>query len=117
KLAKRFKHLNKVNWSQERVAKVADVLNKGHQNSLPGLSKRVMIPREQGEPSSTQNQPTPHNCPDWAHVVENGQAQVADVDTKPPQEGTAVNDATTDLNVSENFITNELYLCTHFINL
>ena len=26
KLARRFKHLNKVNWSQERVAKVADVL-------------------------------------------------------------------------------------------
>jgi hypothetical protein len=35
---------------------------------------------------------TPANCPDWAHVVENGPAQVADVATNPPLEGMADND-------------------------
>jgi hypothetical protein len=59
-----------------------------------------MIPREQGEPSSTPNQPTRPNCRDWAHVIENGPVQVADVDTNPPLEGMADNDAATDLNVS-----------------
>jgi hypothetical protein len=48
-----------------------------------------LIPKEQGEPSST---PKPANCPDWAHVVENGAAQVADIATNPPLEGTANND-------------------------
>ncbi len=82
------KHLNNVDWSQRKVAKVADVLrmeymssdesevdeetrrvkryvvrsfswesrelnwakkklDRSHQDSLPGLSKRVFIPREQ----------------------------------------------------------------------
>jgi hypothetical protein len=64
-------------------------LDKSHQDSLLGLSKRALIPRQQAEPSST---PKPANCPDWAHVVENGPAQVADVATNPPLEGTVDND-------------------------
>jgi hypothetical protein len=45
----------KLSWAKRK-------LDKSHQDSLPGLSKRVMILREQGEPSSTSNQPTRPNC-------------------------------------------------------
>ncbi|CAB4035297.1 Hypothetical predicted protein [Paramuricea clavata] len=133
KLARRLKHLHHayVDWSQRRVAKVADVLrmdfmsseeseveeetlkvkrynvrrfawesrelrrlkkklDQRHQDSLPGLSKRVFIPREQGELS---NKPKPANCPDWACVVENAPTNAQD---ETPDDL----DVTADLNVS-----------------
>ena len=65
-------------------------LDQSHQDSLPGLSKWVFIPREQGELS---NKPKPANCPDWACVVKNAPTNAQD---EMPEDL----DATADLNVS-----------------
>jgi hypothetical protein len=74
-------NLRKFTWESGDLQRSKRKLDKSHQDSLLGLSKRVLIPREQRKPSST---PKPANCPDWAHVVENGPAQVAHVATNPP---------------------------------
>jgi hypothetical protein len=55
-------------WESRELSQAKRKLDKSHQDSLPGLSKKVMIPREQREPSSTPNQPTRSNCPDWPHM-------------------------------------------------
>ena len=81
-------NLRKFTWESGDLKRAKRKLDKSHQDSRLGLSKRVLIPREQGEPSSTPNQPTVQ----IGHVVENGAAQVADVATNPPLEGTADND-------------------------
>ena len=55
-------------WESRELKRAKRKLDKSHQDSLPGLSKRVFLPREPGEPSE---KPKPANCPDWACVVEN----------------------------------------------
>jgi hypothetical protein len=67
----RFKQYESLPVKAENYGKQREnELYKSHHDSLSGLSKRVMMPRESGEP-----------------------AQVADVDTNPPLVGTADNDA------------------------
>lgn len=78
-------------WESRELRRVKRKLDESHQVSLPGLSKRVFIPREQGEPC---NKPKPANCPDWACVVENAQTTNAQVETSDGL------DTTIDLNVS-----------------
>jgi hypothetical protein len=82
-------NLRKFTWESRELRRAKRKIDKSHQDSLLGLSKRALIPREQRKPSST---PKPANRPDCAHVFENGAAQVADVATNPPLEGTADND-------------------------
>jgi hypothetical protein len=105
-----------MNWSQERVAKVADVmrmeymsseeseideesqkvrhynvrklswesrelrrskrkLDKCHSESLPGLSKRIVVPRQEGDASARSKPPT---CPDWACVAQNNEGNIVE---------------------------------------
>ena len=77
-------------WESRELRRLKRKLDQSHQESLPGLSKRVFIPREKGEPS---NKPKPANCPDWACVVENAPINA-------PDEMPDGVDATIDLNVS-----------------
>ena len=51
-------NLRKFTWESGDLKRAKRKLDKSHQDSLRGQSKRVLIPREQGEPSSTPNQPT-----------------------------------------------------------
>ena len=48
-------------WESRELRRSKRKLDQSHQDSLPGLSKRVFIPREKGEPC---NKPKPANCPD-----------------------------------------------------
>lgn len=77
-------------WESRELRRSKRKLDQSHQDSLPGLSKRVFIPREKGEPC---NKPKPANCPDWACVVENAPTNAQD-------ETPADLDVTLDLNVS-----------------
>ena len=64
----KVKHYNvrKFSWESREFRRAKKKLDKAHQNSLPGLSKRVMVPRVVGEPSNMRK---PTNCPDWACVA------------------------------------------------
>jgi hypothetical protein len=88
----RVKHykVRKPSWESRKLRLVKKKLDKNHVDSLPGLSKRVMIPRQQGEPST---KPKPANCPDWACIVPTNPADAA---AGPGDD----NAAAVDLNVS-----------------
>ena len=77
-------------WESRELSRLKRKLDQSHQDSLPGLSKRIFIPRKKGEPC---DKPKPANCPDWACVVENGTTNAQD--ETPGDLG-----ATIDLNVS-----------------
>lgn len=83
-------NVRKFAWESRELRRLKRKLDQSHQDSLPGLSKRVFIPREKGELSS---KPKPANCPDWACVVENAATNAQD-------ETPGDLDATADLNVS-----------------
>lgn len=61
--------VRKVSWESRKLRLAKKKLDKNHQDSLPGLSKRAFLPRKQGEPSG---KPKPANCPDWACVIQTG---------------------------------------------
>ena len=44
-----------------------------HEQSLPGLMKRIVKPRKQGRPSLKQK---PANCPDWARLADDEAPQL-----------------------------------------
>lgn len=52
-----------LSWESQRLAKAKRKLDKVHEESLPGVVKRLVFPRQDGQPSTRQ---IPHNCPDWA---------------------------------------------------
>ncbi|XP_028416023.1 uncharacterized protein LOC114544620 [Dendronephthya gigantea] len=64
----RIKHykVRKLSWESRELKRTKKKLDKNHKDSLPGLSKRAVTPREEGEPSG---KPKPANCPGWACVV------------------------------------------------
>lgn len=99
---RRVKHYKtrKLSWESRELRQAKKKLDKSHEDSLPGLSRRVMLPREKGKPST---KPKPVNCPDWACVHEDP-AQVGNECSNLP-DGTPGNDAAVDLNISrlENF--------------
>jgi hypothetical protein len=68
--------VRKLSWESRELRRAKRKLDKNHLDSLPGagLSKRVMIPRQQGEPST---KPKPTNCPDWACIVPTNPADAA----------------------------------------
>lgn len=84
-------------WESRELRRAKKKIDKSHQDSLPGLSRRVFIPREQGEPS---DKPRPANCPDWACVLEN--PAPANMPTNPQVETPDDDglDAAVDLNIS-----------------
>ena len=50
-------------WGSRKLAKAKKKLAKVHKESLPGVIKRLLIPRKNGQPSTRQK---PNNCPNWA---------------------------------------------------
>ncbi|CAB3987932.1 Hypothetical predicted protein [Paramuricea clavata] len=66
--------VRKLSWESRELRWAKRKLDKNHLDSLPGLSKLVMILRQQGEPST---KPKPANCPDWACIVPTNPADAA----------------------------------------
>ena len=55
-------------WESRQLSRFKRKLEQSHQDSLPGLTKRVFIHRQQGEPFMTKQIPV--SWPDWAYVNE-----------------------------------------------
>ena len=54
--------VRRLSWESRRLAKAKKKLDKVHKESLPGVVKRLVFPRKNGQPSTRQK---PHNCPNW----------------------------------------------------